>query len=227
MARIKNDPRPRRSHSFVVALAGLAFSAGAADQPYLHAPAVDAYARHDPGGLTILSNGRYLKPVGRHLPVAHEPYGLAMSRDGKTIFVASDETGQLITDWQGAQPVVTVVNPPTYQRKPGKKEKGSNSGGAEFSPDGKMLYWSSGETGAIYIFDVASRGLIAEVSLNTEVGGRNYEDSYAVDVKLSADGKYLYSADVTNFRLVVVDTARRQVIGSVAVGRYPYALAVV
>ena len=217
----------QRLNFSAITLAGLALTACKPEHPYLHAPAIDTYAQHDPNGLTILSNGRHLKPVGRHLPVAHEPYGLAMSRDGRTLFVASDETGQLITDWQGAKPVVAVVNPPTYQRKPGKKEKGSNSGGADFSPDGKTLYWSSGETGVIYIFDVATREKTAEVSQNTEIAGRKFEDSYAVDVKLSADGKYLYCADVTNFRVVVVDTARRLVIGSVPVGRYPYALAVV
>ena len=45
-------------------------------QPYLHTPSVDTYARHDPQGLTILPTGRYLKPVGRHFPVARWPYGL-------------------------------------------------------------------------------------------------------------------------------------------------------
>ncbi|HOY60219.1 MAG TPA: YncE family protein, partial [Verrucomicrobiota bacterium] len=177
--------------------------------------------------MTILSNGRHLKPAGKPLPVGRFPYGLAMSRDGSTLFVASDGLGQIITDWSAAKPVVVPMTPPTFQRSPGRNEKPTNAGGADFSPDGRMLYWSSGETGAIYFFDLASREKAAEVSLNTEVGGRRYEDSYAVDVKASPDGKYLYCADVANFRVVVLDVERRQVIGSVAVGRYPYALAVV
>src|SRR5437870_1853200 len=90
--------------SIVIAMAGLALPAWAADEPYLHAPSIDAYAQHDPDGLTILSSGRYLKPVGRHLPVAQSPYGLAMSRDGKTLFVASDGVGQMITAWREAKP---------------------------------------------------------------------------------------------------------------------------
>ncbi len=65
-----------------------------------------------------------------------------------------------------------------------------------------------------------------EISLNVETGGTKFNDSYAVDVKLSGDGRYLYCADVTNFRLAVVDTVERRAVGSVAVGRYPYALAV-
>src|SRR5262249_6512430 len=159
---------------------GLVVTAGAADAPYLHAPSVDTYARHDPNGLTILSNGRFLKPVGRHLPVGQFPYGLAMSRDGRTLFVASDGIGQMITDWQRAQPLVTPVQP-IMNKRPGKKERPTNAGGADFSPDGRTLYWSSGETGAICLFDVASRQMVAEVSLNTAIGGRHFEDSYAVD----------------------------------------------
>ena len=83
-----------------------------------------------------------------------------------------------------------------------------------------------GELGAVHFFDVATSRKLAEVSLNVEVGGHKFEDSYVVDVKASADGKYLYCADVTNFRLAVIDARERRVVGSVPVGRYPYALAV-
>ena len=210
----------------IISLTGLTLSAATPDAPYLHAPSIDTYAKHDPNGLTILSSGRYLKPVGRHLPVAREPYGLAMSRDGQTLFVASDGVGQIITDWREAKPVVKVVNPPLVARK-GKKDRASNGGGADFSPDGQKLYWSSGDTGAVYVFNVNAPEKIVEISLNTELGGRKYEDSYVTDVKASADGKYLYCSDVTNFRVVVIDAEQRQVVGSVPVGRYPYALAVV
>ena len=209
----------------IVGLTGWMVNAATPDASYLHAPSVDTYAQHDPHGLTILSSGRYLKPVGRHLPVAREPYGLAMSRDGEILFVASDGVGQIITDWRSAKPVVKVVNPPLVARQ-GKRERASNGGGADFSPDGQQLYWSSGDTGAIYVFDVAAPGKIVEISLNAEVNGRKFEDSYVTDVKVSADGKFLYCADVTNFRLVVIDAAQRQVVGFVPVGRYPYALAV-
>ena len=64
-----------------VAFAGLSLNGNCrADGPFLHAPSVDTYAKHDPNGRTILSTGRYLQPIGRHLPVARFPYGLAMSR---------------------------------------------------------------------------------------------------------------------------------------------------
>ncbi|MBS1874018.1 MAG: bifunctional YncE family protein/alkaline phosphatase family protein [Acidobacteria bacterium] len=192
-------------------------------QPYLHPPSVDTYATHDPAGTTILPNGRFLRPAGRSFPLVRFPHGLAMSRDGKRLFAPSDGTGQILTDWQSGAPKIVEINLP---KPPGKKKGHLNAGGAEFSPDGSLLYWSSGDKGTVYVFDTASTQMLAEIPLNQETGGRKFEDSYAADLKLSDDGRFLYCADVTNFRLAVVDTAERRVVGSTPVGRYPYALAV-
>ncbi len=207
----------------ISAIAGFLAFGAASSQTYLHAPAVDAYATHDPAGITILPNGRYLKPEGKHFPVGRFPHGLAMSRDGKQLFVASDSVGQILTEWQSGAPKIVQLKPP---EPPGKKKGHLNAGGADFSPDGGTLYWSSGDKGTLYIFDTASTQLMGEIPLNVEVAGKKFEDSYAADLKLSEDGRHIYCADVTNFRLIIVDTAERRVVGSTPVGRYPYALAV-
>lgn len=191
-------------------------------RPYLHAPAGDAYAVHDPSGVTILPNGRRLEPVGKHLPLARFPHGMVMSRDGERLFVASDGVGQLVSGWQTSSPKITALLPPKPE---GDRKIHLNAGGADFSPDGGLLYWSSGERGSVFVFDTNTGVSLAEISLNAAVAGKQFNDSYAVDVKLSADGRFLYCADVTNFRLAVVDTGLRRAVGSVAVGRYPYALA--
>src|SRR5262249_20661855 len=161
--------------------------------------------------------GRFLKPVGRHVPLARWPHGLTLSPDGKTLFVASAGAGQLVTGWDGPHPVVSAFSPGQ-----GK----TNGGAAVFSRDGKMLYWSSGDSGVIYCVDVASRRITAEIPLNGAVGRERFADSVAMDLKASADGTKLYCADITNFRVAVVDTRQKRVVGSVRVGRYPYALAV-
>lgn len=192
-------------------------------QPYLHAPSVDTYARHNPQGLTILPTGRYLKPAGRHFPVARWPYGLTMSRDGQQLFVASDGVGQLISEWNQSTPKIELLKP---MAKGGKNNKFTNAGGADFSPDGKTLYWSGGDRGSVYVIDVPSRQQTGEISLDTEAGNTRYEDSYVVDLKVSEDGQFIYCADVANFRLAVISVAQQRVIGSVRTGRYPYALSV-
>ena len=203
-------------------LSMLAVCAVAQPPPYLHAPAVTEYARHDPKGTTILPDGRLLKPIGAHYPLARWPHGLAMTRDGKTLFVASAGAGQLVTDWDTRLPGSRRSLPEAG----GGRRRGANGGGAAFSPDGSTLYWSGGDTGEIYVFDVAKRQQTGEISLNVEIGGRKYADSFAMDVKASADGADIYCADVTNFRVVVIDCRQAKVVGSAGVGRYPYALAV-
>jgi YVTN family beta-propeller protein len=192
------------------------------DEPYLLAPAVNEYARHDPAGVTILPNGRFLKPAGRHTPVARWPHGLLLAPDDSFAFVASDGVGQIVTEWDTAQPVVTPL--PALAADP--KQRRRNGGALALAPDGRTLYWSGGDSGSVHVIDLRERKPAAEIPLNVEVGGRRFEDSFAMDLQLSPDGRYLYCADVTNFRLAVVDASKRQVVGSVPVGRYPYALAV-
>lgn len=206
----------------LISLSLIAQVAPVSRRPYLHAPAGDAYAVHDPSAVTILPNGRRLEPVGKHLPLARFPHGMVMSRDGARLFVASDGVGQLVTGWQTGSPKITEFLPPKPE---GNRKIHLNAGGADFSPGGDLLYWSSGERGSVFVFETNTGALLAEISLNAAVAGVQFNDSYAVDLKLSADGRFLYCADVTNFRLVVLDIALRRVVGSVPVGRYPYALA--
>src|SRR5437899_299934 len=104
--------------------------------PYLHAPSVTTYARHDPAGTTILPTGRYLRPAGRHTPLARWPHGMALSPDGSTLFVASKGVGQFVTGWESSHPDVALCDP---------GEGRTNGGAAVFSADGKTLYWSSGD----------------------------------------------------------------------------------
>ena len=197
-------------------------------KPYLHAPAVLNYARHDPNGLTILSSGRLLKPVGSHLPLAQWPHGLVVSPNGESLFIASENVGQFVTELDKSEPIVTAFPPGiVIEGEEKAKQKPTNAGAAVFSTDGKTLYWSSGESGFIYVMDVASHTVQSQISLNVSVNGQSFVDSYAMDVKLSVGGTLLFCADVTNFRVVVVDLKEKQVVSSIRVGRYPYALAVV
>src|SRR5215470_11153577 len=82
-----------------------------AQSPFLHAPAIDDYAKHDPQGTTIIPNGRFLRPAGRHIPVARWPHGLTLSPDGRTLFVASEGVGQLVSDWTSDNPQTLTVSP--------------------------------------------------------------------------------------------------------------------
>jgi YVTN family beta-propeller protein len=177
-------------------------------------PSIDSYAKHDPYGTTILPEGRLLTPVGTPTPISNNPFGLAISPDGRQVFVASENAGQWLDSWQNAPQVTKQPDP-----------KG-NTGGCGYSPDGKTLYWSSGEKGGVRFLNVETHAVEAEVSLNVAVGAKKFGDSYVNDLVVSADGRFVYCADVTNFRLAVIDVAARKVISSIPTGRYPYALSI-
>ncbi|MBB6050821.1 bifunctional YncE family protein/alkaline phosphatase family protein [Armatimonas rosea] len=196
----------------------------ATPRPYLHAPSVESYATFNPEGRTIMTTGRFLEPVGTHTPVATWPHGLVLSPDRQTAFVASDGVGQLLAGWQSGTPTVTELK--ARPGNPQEKKRRNNTGAVAFSPDGKQLYWGGGDSSGVQVFEVATGAFLRHLSLNVPVKGKAFRDSYVMDLKLSADGKWLYCADVANFRLATLSTQTGKVVSSIAVGRYPYALAV-
>lgn len=169
-----------------------------------------------------MTTGRFLQPAGEHVAVASWPHGLVLSPDGKTAFVASDGVGQLISGWQSGTPTVTPLKAEALS----PKKRRNNTGAVAFSADGKTLYWGGGDSSGVQVFDVATQKFLRHLSVNVPVNGKPFADSFVMDLKLSLDGAYLYCADVANFRLVTLSTKTGKVVSSVAVGRYPYALAV-
>jgi DNA-binding beta-propeller fold protein YncE len=173
-------------------VAASVFQAPASTRPFLHMPSVDSFAKHDPFGTTILPEGRLMRPAGWPSPVNKWPHGLAVSPVTDLAFVASERRGAWIDQWPTRAPQVSKFDVP-------EKDSRANSGAVAFSPDGQLLYWSSGETGGVYVYDVASRTRKAFVSLNVETSGRKFEDSFVNDLQVSADGRFVYCADFTSF----------------------------
>ncbi|MGD8278003.1 MAG: hypothetical protein PVH00_08250 [Gemmatimonadota bacterium] len=190
------------------------------------APAETAFTAIAAKGTTVIPNGRLLTPRGRQIVVAPHPYGLALSRDGRHAATANSGVRpfsiSLIDDVAGEAPVVRQV-PPGANTDRGVLE--SVFMGLAYSPDGSLLYVGGGQEGAVVLFDVASGERVGEIDCNASFGGRDWEDSYIGDLVASDDGSTLYAVDQTNFRVVILDTSTRSLVGSVAVGRYPFGIA--
>ena len=92
--------------------------------------------------------------------------------------------------------------------------------GCAFSPDGRLLYFGSADSGEIKVLDVASSRVVASIPID----GDGFEDSFVGDFVLDASGTRLYVLDQFNYRLVTVDVARRRVVQSVRVGRNPFSI---
>jgi len=94
--------------------------------------------------------------------------------------------------------------------------------GLAYSHDGSILWVATGDSGKVRGYRTASlrtrpsdrsHDLVAnpaiEISLNGITEGKDFHDSFAASLILSADDKTLYVPDQANWRVVLVDVASK------------------
>ncbi|MFB3921410.1 MAG: bifunctional YncE family protein/alkaline phosphatase family protein [Terriglobia bacterium] len=198
---------------------------------HLRAPAGTRPVKIDPAGETVLPNGRVITPLGKHVKVAPHPYGLALSPDGKTLVTANSGTSpfsiSIITELEGASPKVVQI-PPAGKAAAGDDDDNLESVwmGVAIAPDNRTLYLSEGDNGKVGVFDLIGHNRLLAISLDGKFQGKTYAHSLTGELKLSPDGKRLYVLDLAHFQMVMIDTASKQIVSRVPVGRMPFALAV-
>jgi YVTN family beta-propeller protein len=188
-------------------------------------PAGDQYTSNDPAH-TVLPNGRLLAPLGKQIMVAPHPFGLALSPDGKTIITANSGVGpfsiSMISGWDQDEPLVRQI---PEGIKATDEELESTFMGVAISPDNQRVYVAGGQENKIYVFDVATKKKLGEISCNRSFDDRDYSDAYIGDLVLNKAGTRLYAIDQIGFRMVVIDTKTLQVIHNASTGRYPFGIA--
>ncbi|MCP4640762.1 MAG: hypothetical protein GY851_10030 [bacterium] len=207
----------------ILALAIAAMHAVQADD-LMHAPAGRRYVELDASGTTILPNGRLITPMGKMFRVKPHPYGLAMSSDGRWVVTVSSEGPQLtILDMEDpASPKVHHIP------EEGSAEEGVLDAafmGLAIAPDNQTLYVAGGLDWSVSAFDLATREKLYRIDCAHEADDECWRFGYIGDLRLTEDGKTIYAVDQSNFRMLVIDVAARQVVNSVAVGRYPFGIA--
>ena len=168
----------------------------------------------------IIPNGRQITPLGDWISVAPFPFALALRPDGR----------QLVVPSLGFPFALNVIDQPAVaDRKVTQTPKGFLStpgvevyAGVAYSPDGKLLYVATGDSGAVEVRNTWRRQ--ARISLNGVSQGRVYKESFAASLVLSSNGRRLYVIDQANWRVVVIDTTTRTKIASLRTGVNPIAL---
>ncbi|GAA4406422.1 beta-propeller fold lactonase family protein [Nibrella viscosa] len=188
----------------------------------LQVPGRAEYCRIDTSGVAVLPSGRYVTPAGQVVRITHDPFGLAVSPDGRKAVALHDGVITLL-DLQNR---VTPVRIPDYATK---KEDSPVAGGSflgvAFAPDARTVYLSNGDKGKVIIFDTETRTRTGEIALDGPFNGVTYEDSFTSDLLLNPDANELLVLDRGNFRLVRIDLTSRQIKASIRVGRQPFGLA--
>ncbi len=176
-------------------------------------------------GKTVLPNGRFITPYGKSIVVAPHPYGLTISPDGTVAVTANSGTApisiSIIRNLRSDHPSVLQV-PPGASNNRGILA--SVFMGLACSPDNKIVYVSGGQQNKIYLFSVETGAKLDSVDCSVSDSGEKTPNGYIGELKLSKDGSYLYAVDQTLFRLIVIDTRSKKMIGSAKTGRYPFGL---
>jgi YVTN family beta-propeller protein len=176
------------------------------------------------GVSAVLPSGRLVAPVGDWVTVAPFPFSLALRPDGE----------QLVAPSLGFPFSLNMIeHPASAERKVNQTPSGFRNDddvqvftGVAYSPDGKLLYDTTGESGAVDILYTDGRGKAARVELNGITKGHAYKESFASSLALSPDGKRLYVIDEGNWRVVVIDTETRTRMASLATGVNPLSICI-
>ena len=175
-----------------------------------------ATARID-GDTAILVNGRRVSPTGRVIRTQSYNWGMAVRSDEGAVALVNPSAIQLV----GLDGRHEPIRVPPFGEKPAREFGAGSYMGCAFSPDGRLLYFGSADTGEIKVLDVEARRVVATIGID----GDGYRDSFVGAFVLSSDGTRIHAVDQFNYRLVVIDTLARRVVRSVRVGRNPFAVA--
>lgn len=131
------------------------------------------------GALRIGAGGALSPLAGAPFAVVQDPLDIAVSPDRHRIFV-SDQTGTI--------GVFDVRTDGTLAAVPGSPFTASDPVTLELSPDGRRLF--VGGDPDVSVFDVAPNGVLSPVPGSPFAG-----DGRAVDIAITPDGRYLYTAN--------------------------------
>jgi YVTN family beta-propeller protein len=145
------------------------------------------------------------------IPVGGIPRPYAVSRDGKTIYVALTDLHGFVIASVPARKVMARVNLPPAPPSNCPLEPHTPTHGVELSPDGKELWVTSLADGGVYVYDIASRELSPEILTGA---CPNW-------IAFSPDGHYCCVSNSGSDDCSIIDTRTRHEVARVKVGKGP------
>ena len=185
----------------------------------LSVPATDQKTEIALHGKSVLPSGRFLTPAGDLIRITNDPFGMAVSADGKRAVTLHDGVFTII-DLQS----LATIRVPSYDNKIKSPLSGGSFLGVCFGADSKTLYLSGGDNGAVIVYDIESLTRLDSISLNGPAGDIEYNDSFTSDLVFNESGNELLVLDRANFRMVRIDLSTKKISASVKVGRQPFGL---
>jgi DNA-binding beta-propeller fold protein YncE len=187
--------------------------------PVLTVPGQNLYCSMDEKGQSVLPSGRFVTPAGKCIRITSTPFGMTVSPDGK----------KAITLHNGVFTVIDIATMsstriPGYEGTISAPLSNGSFLGVAIAPDSKTVYLSGGDNGAVIVYDIEKMQRTDSISLNGNMDGVNFEDSFTADLLLN--GNELLVLDRGNFRLVRYHLITKKITASIPAGRQPFGLAI-
>ena len=200
-------------------LVAMAFCQGKAQQ-ILEVPGTLQFAQIDTQGISVLPSGRYVKPAGKTLRITSDPFGMAISPDGKWAVTLHNGTFTRIDLQTQTKKRFPKFGTPSKLSPYGK----SSFLGVVFSSDSRHVYLSGGDAGTVLEVAIESGAVLRSFSLNGKIGKFSFDDSFTSDLALLASKNQLLVLDRANYRMVRIDISSGKLLASVPTGRLPFGI---
>lgn len=164
-----------------------------------------------------LPTGVRLDPAGEGVDLGSLPLNLVMTPEGdKAVVVLSGwrEQGIQIVDLKTRQVTQTLLQDGAFY-------------GVAFSPDGRQLYVSGGNTDALFVYAWrnGTATLQSKFVLEKAKAADGTGMSFPAGIAVSPNGRFIYIAENVGDRLVVVNAATGEVAQRFSTDHYPYGVA--
>lgn len=185
----------------------------------LQVPGKHLYSTINEKGISVIPSGRFVTPAGSTVRISHDPFGMAISPNGKKAVTLHNGVVTIID-----LPLLNSTRIPSYDKKIKSPLLNGSFIGVAFANDSKTVYLSGGDNGSVIVYDIERFTKIDSISLNGKVDGVQYEDSFTSDLILN--NNELLVLDRGNFRMVRLDLQTKKITASIKTGRQPFGLSI-
>ncbi|MEO8597857.1 MAG: YncE family protein [Candidatus Solibacter sp.] len=165
-----------------------------------------------PHGLAVAGGKVYFtaeanRVVARYDSAANKIDWLTGTGQGQTHMVVAGKPEQVFTSNLGSDSI-TVIEGTAVTAIP----VGQGPEAIDLAPDGKELWTAHSRDGGVSVIDVATKKVVATISLGTKRSNR---------LKFTPDGKRVLISDMSGGELIVLDAAARKEIQRIKIGTSP------
>src|SRR5262249_17752898 len=132
------------------------------------------------------------------VPGPAQPYGLALSRDGRWLYASDNFSDRLVVLDTRTRRVVTSV------------DVGIRPALIARSPDGSTVYVANGQSHSVSVVDISRHPDHPTVRAPVSV------DGYPHGLAVTPDGRFIVVANTISKNLSVIDAARDRVVATIA-----------